>query len=259
MAALADTYLKAKRYLTFFSAIQLLGCFVGLRAASESAFLGVTVAQPQYLTTITFVVVLYYLFQLRLFWEAQTEPIRQRPQHALDYQASIIIAVISLVAVPTTMLMQLTGIHVLPAATPPHWGQVIALYAALLAALLAGAPLIESVGKQRLKLIEEQNAALVALTNNTWRFVFSPITYKNTRGKEGSKKMRFLPGGEIVEGQNDNEYKWRASGPFVELLNNEGRVYSRFTYDQTKDRFVHTNDEDTLSVRGQYMELESAG
>jgi len=68
------------------------------------------------------------------------------------------------------------------------------------------------------------------------------------------KKLTFLDNEEIGEGKNDNESKWRVRRGLLELLNSEGKVFSRFLYDKEKQIFVHTNDEDTLSLRSQRIE-----
>ena len=37
----------------------------------------------------------------------------------------------------------------------------------------------------------------------------------------------------------------------LEILNDAGRIFSRFSCDKSKGMFVHTNDPDTLSIRFQ--------
>lgn len=258
MDTLSDTYLRAKRYLVFFAAIQLLVCLVGLSPASENTFLGVSVAQPQYLSTVTFVIVLYYLLQLSLFWEAQNEPVKRKVQHVIDYRASAGIAFLSLAAVPISMHLSLLGINLFQSQTqmtsPPHLAHIAILYAMLpVAAGIYGFYARSVVDQRRSDIVDEQNEILTEITKNRWRLVFNPVVFGQTQGRQGSKEMVFRVGGEIAQGRNDNEDEWRVNGSFLELLDSKKRVHSRFGYDRRGKRFVHTNDDDTLSIRGQYL------
>jgi hypothetical protein len=75
--------------------------------------------------------------------------------------------------------------------------------------------------------------------------------------------MRFSADGSIMEGANQNEASWRTRGGRLELLDSNGRVHSRFTYDGSS-RFSHTNDPDTGSItkhgiRDQFLIDESEG
>ena len=66
----------------------------------------------------------------------------------------------------------------------------------------------------------------------------------------------FLPDGVIAEGNNRNEHRWRLFRKKLELLQLDGRVHSRFVYDSQEDRWKHTDEPDTLSIRGQCLEPE---
>jgi hypothetical protein len=57
-------------------------------------------------------------------------------------------------------------------------------------------------------------------------------------------------------GNNRNEHKWRLFRKKLELLQLNGKVHSRFEYDAEADLWKHTNDDDTASIRGQYIEPE---
>lgn len=79
-----------------------------------------------------------------------------------------------------------------------------------------------------------------------YRLFYDPKTKR-------SKRMVFRAKGVIVEGNNKNEHSWRVRNNTLELLQLDGKVHSRFTYDKNKQIFEHTNDTDTLSIRGQFM------
>jgi hypothetical protein len=84
------------------------------------------------------------------------------------------------------------------------------------------------------------------LLSRPFRLFFNP---ENKR----SKKMVFKGGGLITEGNNQNEHSWRVVKDRLELVNLAGKVFSRFYYDKKDKMFKHTNEEDTLSLRGQYI------
>ncbi|MGH9426309.1 MAG: hypothetical protein ACRD2L_08405 [Terriglobia bacterium] len=79
--------------------------------------------------------------------------------------------------------------------------------------------------------------------------------YHNPRkGRENSKVMLFGPSGKIIEGANDFENSWRASGGNLELLQADGRVHTRFTFHPKGEVFIDTNDSNTGSkVKGKFM------
>ena len=87
-----------------------------------------------------------------------------------------------------------------------------------------------------------------AVKRRPYRLQFNP-----KKGRDGSKIIMFGPDGKILEGNNDNESSWRAQNGRLELLNSEGKVFSRFKLDLPTNIFLHTNESDTLSIKGQYL------
>lgn len=85
------------------------------------------------------------------------------------------------------------------------------------------------------------------LLSRAYRLCFNPTN-------KASKRMVFAKGGVILEGNNRNEHSWRLYRKALELVQLGGEVHSRFAYDAQSDRWVHTNDSDTKSIRGQYLE-----
>lgn len=96
---------------------------------------------------------------------------------------------------------------------------------------------ITNVTEQRLRNL---------LLNGTFKFVFNPAT-------GGSKQLTFLPNGDIGEGRNNNEHRWRIADGRLEILSADGAVYSRFVLLDDNESLHHTNDPDTRSLRGQYI------
>jgi len=83
------------------------------------------------------------------------------------------------------------------------------------------------------------------LISRRWMLYFNPPSR--------SKPITFLTAGQIGEGQNKNEHSWRVIHGKLELLQQDGKVHSRFEYNARSGSFVHTNDADTLSIPGQYI------
>jgi hypothetical protein len=54
-------------------------------------------------------------------------------------------------------------------------------------------------------------------------------------------------------GLNNNENKWRVRNGLLEIIDSKDRIFSRFAYDKSKKAFIHTNDSDTLSIKGQTL------
>lgn len=96
-------------------------------------------------------------------------------------------------------------------------------------------------------IISQLNDRIVsAIIGKRYLFTFNPIT-------NNSKTLTFMPAGQIGEGRNANEYAWRVEQGKLEIFNSEGRVYSRFIIVGNGDEFHHTNESDTLSIRGQFL------
>ncbi len=92
------------------------------------------------------------------------------------------------------------------------------------------------------------------LIGPNWRLFFNP----KFPGLSKTKIMLFGEDGVIFEGRNINESSWRIRSGYLELLDSDAQVHSRFYYNPDKNRFDHTNDPDTgsirkHSIRDQYM------
>jgi hypothetical protein len=92
---------------------------------------------------------------------------------------------------------------------------------------------------------QTENRIRAELLNRRFKFVFNPES-------EGWKFLTFKPGGEIGEGRNRNEYSWQIRDGRLEIKNERDEIYSRFIL-LPDGTFRHTNDSDTLSIKGQYL------
>jgi hypothetical protein len=92
------------------------------------------------------------------------------------------------------------------------------------------------------------------LLSSKYRLFFNP----EVPGLSKTKIMQFGNDGRILEGQNKNESSWRIRSDFLELVDEQGGVHSRFYYSPSDGRFYQTNDPDNGSIskhgiRDQYM------
>jgi len=78
--------------------------------------------------------------------------------------------------------------------------------------------------------------------------------YKLYFRDERAKIMRFLPGGQISDGKNNNEHTWRIIDGKLELLNGSGAIHSRFTFDPTSKSFYIESSSEIVCPYKQRME-----
>ena len=83
------------------------------------------------------------------------------------------------------------------------------------------------------------------VTTSLFRLFFNP--------PNRSKAITFRADGTVGAGQNNNENSWRIVDDKLEIIHLDGQVYSRFIYDFRKATFFHTNDQDTRSIKNQYI------
>ncbi len=94
------------------------------------------------------------------------------------------------------------------------------------------------------------------LMSRPYRLVFNAKMYKSGKPNahaNASKRITFGRSGEIIEGRNDNEHTWRVVGDKFEFIRKSGEVQGRFEFVPGTSGFRHTDDTDTLAIRGQYM------
>ena len=84
------------------------------------------------------------------------------------------------------------------------------------------------------------------LQSRDWRLIFNP--------PHRTKPIQFGPNDRILAGQNKNEHWWRIEDDKLEIMQSDGRVHSRFMYDESEGKFFHTNDPDTSSIQNQIIE-----
>lgn len=250
----SEPYFKSKRNLVLFGSVLLLIIFSGIEVKPGNySIIGVTLSftDTSFFDFIIAVIVFYYLIQISLFWSAQNEEIKGLLQYKVDFYISFLIGCVAIGSYVTIRIL-LT-----------HLGEIIKLaegvsatiLAPILAVIISGItsltfPIVHNIiRKNRLGKKESEVNIFEILSNQKWRLIFDP-----KRSARGHKTITFNADGNIEEGKNDNETSWRVRGEFLEILNSEGKVFSRFKYDKQKQKFFHTNDDDTRSLRSQRIE-----
>ncbi len=253
----STNYYKTKRTLLLFVGALLLAVFAGFKIADgkeRPSFLPFQLERPDLLGVILFVAVIFYLFQFSLQWAAQSSDIQKNRFHKIDFVATATIGSLSIICYVGSLV--LSKMNALASVTSiSNFVDVIrALFSAGVGGTIAFV-LSKALEKSsatfgrwiRGKEASEDQKLMQILTSKEWMFHFNP---QNIGAR---KKITFADNGAITVGKNKNENAWRVRNGLLEILNSEGRVFSRFTYDPSSSKFVHTNDEDTLSIRSQYI------
>jgi hypothetical protein len=258
-----DQYLKSRRNLVLFSGLLAPSATVGLDFTSKESgsLLPVTLRDANFLDEIFAVLVLYFAFQASLFWSAQSSSVQRLPQYKIDFWSSIVLSAAALLAYVFPIIQSLTEAAYLYASR--YWGglyqiryldlipETVATFLSALTAYLMFAAITrfarKTISASRVRRRDTEALILSKLIGSQWRLIFNPTSLK-------SKKISFHEDGNVGDGQNNNEHTWRVRAGMLVILNSDRQIFSRFRYDEDKDCFFHTNDDDTLSIRSQRIE-----
>lgn len=229
-----EIYYKSRRFTVISSALLLLAVYVGLSPVetdSSTTIFSLKLNNPDYLSNIFLLVVLYAIWQFWTAWYVQTQEARGYIVNKLD---CLITGGLAISAVTSFF-------YKFPAF--PFWIVLIIALVAWYVIFFVGAQKLHLFVSDKIKKKDSDiNSILVGAE---WNLLFNPSS------PNGSKKIIFLEDGNIGEGQNKNEATWRVREGLLEILNKDGKIFSRFRYNSDREVFEHTNDEDTLSIRHQ--------
>ena len=262
----SDQYLKSKRNLIVFSGLLAVSATVGLEFTSKqggSSLLPISLKDVSFLDEIFAALVLYFAFQVSLFWSAQAVAVQRLPQYRLDFWTSMSIAGAAsiLYIFPVFQSIVVNGylyissfVERMPSLVSATYFVDIATASISVISILFSIRFLTGFARgvvrgSRDRVADDEQQILSVLADSDWNFIFNPDS-----SRMSNKKMTFREDGTIGEGRNNNEHTWRIREGLLEILNSEGQVFSRFRYDKSKNRFLHTNDDDTLSIRSQRIE-----
>ncbi len=81
--------------------------------------------------------------------------------------------------------------------------------------------------------------------------------YFNPKQKDGYKTITFLANGNIGEGRNENEDRWKITNGKLEIFSEDNKIHSRFNYLVDSNIFMLTGDIETKAFlsghKGQYI------
>ena len=239
-----DIYYKSRRMVAFWISISSIDILVGISpgAADGSLVLfSFRITKPQFLPGIFFVVLLYAFWQLWTSWLVQSEEVRNFTINKFGFRATFVVAVICLVL----YVVKFANQNIIEIDDFVAW-VFIAVFSSIAVAILQ--KLILSISARLKEKSEGEEIRLIKiLVGSRWKLIFNLAT--------GSwKAISFEEGGKIGEGFDENGEIWRIREGTLEILNSRRQVFSRFRYYEPRDRFEHTNNDDTLSMRSQLIE-----
>lgn len=248
----SDAFYKTKRNLLIFVGCLFLAIFAGFKIVNNEQRISVLpfqLEQPEFLSTILFVIVAFNIFQLSLQWAAQNAEIQQNLFHRIDFISTTAIAGLSILCYLWSVASPLLS-SVAVLAKFELIGSIIASVLGLLAAIYSSLR-IEKVSERFGRWLKrearstDEEISRILVGGHDWVLIFNPNT------PNGRKGIGFDADGTITLGKNNNEHKWKVRNGLLEIFNSKDQVFSRFTYDKAKNVFYHTNDADTLSIRNQ--------
>jgi hypothetical protein len=247
----SEPYYKAKRSLIFFVGALLLAVVVGFKFSDGKQHLSILpfeLERPDWIAAIFFVVVLFNAFQFSLQWAAQTAEVQANRFHRIDFISTTAIAAVAMFISAGKFFWAYV-----PTWSESTWWFVVGISAMLALAgivSVASAKLLELVsifvGRQVKARAQEKDYELSELLKSkTWILVFDPAR------KGARKEITFEPDGFVGKGRNENEYRWQVRNGLLEIFDRNANTFSRFSYSERGGEFVHTNDDDTKSIRSQ--------
>ncbi len=251
-------YYKTKRTFLLFVGALLLAIFAGFKITNGREKLSILPFQlehPELLTHILFVAVLFYLFQFSLQWAAQISEIQKNRFHRIDFIATTTISVISIVCYIGWLVAPYVEKVIAPnvsSVSSSIVGAVVGVAASIIGSF-AYEKVASGIGRMlKGKEASDDNKLMRLVKYKVWILNYNPTS----PGYE--KEITFEEDGSIGMGLNNNENSWRVRNGLLEVMNSEGRVFSRFSYDDSKGQFLHTNDPDTLSIKSQTIRLKQS-
>lgn len=249
----SEHYFKAKRNLAVFVGLLFISIFFRVEkkdGSPENFFNWFEIAHER-VPDMFAAIVLYSLFQFILNWYLQITVARGYKGNSCEFLLSI-----GLTGVALAFYVNSTGLVT--------YFVVVTFLATLLKALehrdvnlveVVWDYIIYSMGNLMGNSVLKQVSSIPSnnlediLIENTWILYFNPRVSMDRK-----KKIEFKDDYTIGVGANQNESSWRVVNGFLEILSESDNIQSRFKYSFEDEKFVHTNDRDTLSKRDQIIE-----
>lgn len=238
----SEHYFKAKRGLVISSGILIVITTIGVDSGSPTGEVPIKLKDYSKIDIICFFIMLYFFIEMLLYWTLQNSEFRSKIQNKINYFISFFIFFIS-----TVIWFKPNIIDIFVEYYDKINTLDTGLFSIITAAIAAATQLMTHVyHSYKIKFeIEAEMKMISIITKGVWILYFNPVS------NDFNKKISFNIDGTIGEGNNNNEQKWRINRGLLELINSDGKIFSRFRFDEKTEKFVHTNDDDTLSIKSQ--------
>ncbi|MGE0650991.1 MAG: hypothetical protein AB7P12_04490 [Alphaproteobacteria bacterium] len=241
MKAPTDSYYKARRFSVLVSAVLAFAVEFGIKPTAEDRFgLGsITLDDPNNIPVILALALAYAIWQFFVAWSNQES----------DVQSDLFIRIDAYVTNGIAVLVALRYAYTfIPLSGKSIWVKIGLLSPGFVIWVICTVALVEMAKKVRFWRAKRMRAKEDILTQMLTREDWLILTNIKEEGLVGS--IIFQRFG-ALENPTARENSWRISGGRLEILDESGKVYSRFFYDDASMEFKHTNEPDTYSPRDQ--------
>lgn len=251
----SEHYYKSRRFCVLVSGLLLLALLIGIKPVeSTNTIFSFTLEKPEYLTKVFFVISLYSIWQFWSNWYLQNVIVRSYWINKVDFIITLAIAAFSIVIFLNSYI-KIEDIAFTVIENFELRKEIVRPILIVLAALISGligyfSSNVSKIKNSNIRKLSNKEFKLyAALTNPNFHWWL----HYNVKNPEAKKHISLGTNGEILEGKNKNENTWRINNGFLEFLNNQRQVFSRFDYNENSGKFIHTNDNDTLSLKNQIL------
>ncbi len=233
-------------------ALSLLSGITPSDTDGSLTFFSLRLNSPENIPVIFLIITIYLVWQLWSAWLVQADSVRRSQINRIDVFLSFLISISAIGIWCWPYFLRAIGI-----VSQGDWSFIFTV-AGVIAAGLASYSLLYVSTRAREQMLIRKVVAQIAsktrkgassitiddLVGKEWLLIFNPINRR-------SKRITFLSDGEIGSGRNQNESYWRLVNGRLEILNQQRNVFSRFEFNESLGGFEHTNESDTLSIKGQ--------
>lgn len=258
----SDNFLRIKRSALVFTGALYLSLIAGIQPSDSSLF-PFKLEDPTLIKEFLLCLVIFFGIQLSLYWSSQDTNIKNSKFFKVDYLFSLVIIISSILFyilvrsreffnTITVKDIEIDYINNLVQFFSADYLSIIAVIIGAIVSILTSqlANLIPKYIKSRQIALNAELSTI--LEDNYWTLIFNPKTPTGRKNIEFRSEFdQTLTRFQVGEGQNKNENSWRVVNGLLEIYNDNGEIFSRFRYEKNDNTFIHTNDEDTISIRDQ--------
>lgn len=235
------------------SGLLILSSLVGIQPTESDeniTFFDFSLAKAESLPFVFFIMTGYGLLQFAMAWFVQPSQVREARVNKIDLFITFAVGFFAIVAYFYQKPLFQSSIEWASEYFPIDKDFAKMIGAMFLVQIFTmGAQFLLGTLRKSFdrNLYKNENEILSLILNNNW------MLWYNRNNENAKKDISFSPDGRVLEGNNENESFWRIQDNFLEILNNQKDLYSRFKYNKELGKFEHTNDPDTKSLKSQII------